>query len=283
MVVFGGIGSGTFPIPVPLNDVWTLSLAGSPAWTQLVPSGTLPVGRTRHTAIYDPVRDRMVAFGGSSSTVDLNDVWALALAGSPMWTKLAPAGTLPAVRAEHTAIYDPVRDRMVVFGGDSNHGKEVWALSLAGGTAWSALASAGTLPNNFLGHTAIYDPVRDRMVAYGTFTENPVWALRWTPSLSVPGDGVSRLFELAPPQPNPSRGETTVEFDLGAPGRVVLDVFDAQGRRVKRIADEWFAAGRHTSAWRGDDERGHALGSGVYFIRMQVGRVEVTRHTVRVR
>jgi len=65
--------------------------------------------------------------------------------------------------------------------------------------------------------------------------------------------------------------------------RVVLDVFDAHGRRVKRIADGWLPAGRHASTWRGDDDRGHALGSGVYFIRMQGGGYQATRRTVRVR
>lgn len=52
---------------------------------------------------------------------------------------------------------------------------------------------------------------------------------------------------------------------------------------MKRIADEWFAAGPHVSTWRGDDERERAVVSGVYFIRMQVGGVQATRRVVRVR
>ena len=75
-----------------------------------------PSGRSEHTAIYDPVRDRMVVFGGYDGTLR-NDVWALSLSGSPAWSALAPAGSPPSARYGHTAIYDPVRDRMVVFGG----------------------------------------------------------------------------------------------------------------------------------------------------------------------
>jgi hypothetical protein len=137
--------------------------------------------------------------------------------------------------------------------------------------------------------TAIYDPVRDRMVVFGGYDggnrRNDVWALGWASPVSVPGYGESlpRRFELAPPRPNPSRGQVAVDFALGEPTRVVLDVFDAQGRRVKRIADEWFAAGRHVSTWRGDDDRGRALGSGVYIIRMEGGGLQATCRTVRVR
>ena len=104
----------------------------------------------------------------------------------------------------------------------------------------------------------------------------------WVAPGSVPGTLPGR-FELAPLRPNPSQGETFVDFELVVPSRVVLDVFDAQGRRVKRIADEWFTAGHNVSTWRGDDQDGRALESGVYFIRMQVGVFQATRRTVRVR
>jgi hypothetical protein len=177
MVVFGGYGSGY------LNDVWVLSLAGTPVWTQLTPSGTPPGARDAHSAIYDPVRDRMVVFGGSSSGSGLNDVWALSLAGTPAWTQLTPSGTPPGGRWGHGAIYDPVRDRMVVFGGyGSGYLNDVWALSLAGTPAWTQLAPSGTPPNARRYHSAIYDPVRDRMVVFGGYggsnsNRNDVWAL----------------------------------------------------------------------------------------------------------
>jgi hypothetical protein len=38
-----------------------------------------------------------------------------------------------------------------------------------------------------------------------------------------------------------------------------------------------------TSTWRGDDDCGHGLESGVYFIRMQGAGVLATRRVVRVR
>src|SRR5688572_20925777 len=55
-----------------------------------------------------------------------------ARAGSPVWSALSPAGSSPSARYYHAVIHDPVRDRMVVFGGWNgiSYGSNVWALSL---------------------------------------------------------------------------------------------------------------------------------------------------------
>src|SRR5439155_1672447 len=152
-----------------LNDVWALSLTGSPAWTQLTPAGSPPSARDYHAAIYDPVRDRIVIFGGYDGSY-VNDVWVLSLAGGPTWTHVNPVGTPPSARHWPTAIYDPVRDRIVVFVGYSTYAlNDVWELSLAGGPVWTDLTPAGTPPSARYSHTAICDPVSDRMVVYGGY------------------------------------------------------------------------------------------------------------------
>ena len=165
MVVFGGAGDD----PPARNDVWALSLASSPAWTELTPAGSLPHVRNRHSAIYDPVRDRMVVFGGFGNAGQVNDVWALTLSGTPAWSKLAPTGTPPIPRWGHTGTYDSIRDRLVVFGGNAEFGPlgDVWALTLSGTPAWSELIPNGTPPVERHGHTAVYDPMRDRLVVFG--------------------------------------------------------------------------------------------------------------------
>jgi hypothetical protein len=77
MVVFGG--SSTAGI---VNDVWKLSHAdgtgGTPAWTQVSPTGTPPVARYAHSAVYNAANNRMVVFGGGLvSGALLNDTWVL--------------------------------------------------------------------------------------------------------------------------------------------------------------------------------------------------------------
>ncbi|TPW10420.1 MAG: hypothetical protein FD129_1915, partial [bacterium] len=194
MVVFGGLDSTL----TPHNQVRALSLSGTPAWNALTPTGTPPPARYDHTAIYDPVRDRMVVYGGINSVfAPIGDVWTLSLSGTPAWTAITPTGTPPSPRGSHSAIYDPVRDRMVVFGGTDN---QVWALSLSGPPAWSQITPAGT--PLLIGHTAIYDPVRDRMVVFGghdleagynlvqamSLSGTPTWSVLNPAGASVPGN-----------------------------------------------------------------------------------------------
>src|SRR5204863_1309331 len=132
-LVFGGAKMFGLTV-IQFNDVWAMSLAPSPAWTPLAPTGTKPAARHGHTTIYDPVRDRLVVFGGRDVIGLRNDVWELSLSGAPAWTQLAPSGTPPTARGDASAIYDPVRDRMIVFGGfDGKPGwdGDVWELTFS--------------------------------------------------------------------------------------------------------------------------------------------------------
>ncbi len=76
-----------------------------------------PGPRGWHAAIYDPVRDRMVVFGGTNGPTTFGDVWALSLGDTAAWTQLSPAGAGPGARSTLSAIYDAPRDRIVFYGG----------------------------------------------------------------------------------------------------------------------------------------------------------------------
>jgi hypothetical protein len=274
MVIFGG-NYLWYQSSTNLNDVWALSLAGTPAWTQLTPSAGTPSARYDHSAIYDHVRERMVVFGGSDDSGLLNEVWALPLAGTPAWTQLTPSGTPPSTRRGHSAIYDQMRDRMVVFGGRDLSGplNDVWALSLAGTPAWTQLTPSGAPPNAREGHRAIYDPVRDRMVGSGgsssPYCSDVWWALEWNPTAAVDDPETQPLISgLRPPVPNPTRGTTAVSFSLAQAGRVQLGIYDVSGRLVRKLVDGERHAGVETVVWNGTAESGARLQAGVYFVRL---------------
>jgi len=168
MVVFGGRDSSG-----DLNDVWTLSLGVVSTWTKLSPVGVPPAAREGHSAMYDPIAARMIVFGGGSPSGVLNDVWALSLDAAPTWTKLSPAGGPPAAREGHSAIYEPALGSMVVFGGDDGWGGDVlgdfWALSLGGSPTWTVLDPGNASEWGRSCHSAVRDPVRDRMVVFGGY------------------------------------------------------------------------------------------------------------------
>ena len=83
MIVFGG-DSGSR-----LNDVWVLSDSrGAWAWASPAVSGTAPLARLSHSAVWDAANGRMILFGGSSPSSQ-NDTWTLrGSAGAFFWHPL---------------------------------------------------------------------------------------------------------------------------------------------------------------------------------------------------
>jgi Galactose oxidase, central domain len=74
LIVFGGSPGN--------NDVWVLSNAnghgGTPTWTELFPSGSLPPPRGTTSTIYDPKSNRLTIFSGEDSSGNvLQDAWVL--------------------------------------------------------------------------------------------------------------------------------------------------------------------------------------------------------------
>ena len=297
MLVFGGTdASGNAR-----GDLTQLSLDGTPAWTTLHPAGG-PNGRWAPSAVYDPFRGRMLVFGGSDSlygSLD-NDVWALNLPGMT-WTHLAPTGTPPPGRLQHTAVFDTRRNRMLVTGGTvaSGDARDVWELNCAPATpVWTRLAptltALGTPIGRYL-HAAVYDSTGDRMVLYGglmppigifgsPYPLKDLWALQFDFSNATAAVGPARTlaeFAVSEPAPNPSHGVTRLSFEIAQAGRVRAEIFDITGRRVATLADGPMAPGRHDLAWDGR-AGGTLVHPGLYFARIEANGHSASRRLLRV-
>src|SRR6185295_7620522 len=115
----------------PLGDVYAMSLGATPAWTKLTPGGTPPAARFAGAVIMDPARSRMVISGGTDFDQYFGDTFALTFSGATgaTWTMLSIPGA-PSARSDHKAVYDPIGDRLVFFGGQNLGGllHETWAL-----------------------------------------------------------------------------------------------------------------------------------------------------------
>lgn len=166
VLVFGGAHSG-FPYS---NDVWVLTLTPTLEWRLLSTGGGSPPARRDQTTTYDPVRDRLIVCDGQSQIGTLQDVWALSLSPQPVWNLLMPTGTAPAARYGHSAVYDPLRDRILYFSGRTGSGvwiNDLWGLSLSGTPAWSVVAGPGSGTSGRRGAAACYDSRRDRLLVFG--------------------------------------------------------------------------------------------------------------------
>jgi len=84
--------------------------------------------------------------------------------------------------------------------------------------------------------------------------------------------------------PNPFNPTTTIPFGLSNNGRVRLEIFDILGQRVRVLfADERLAAGHHAVVWRGLDEEGRDVASGLYFYQLKAGGLVHSRSLLLLR
>ncbi len=87
-------------------------------------------------------------------------------------------------------------------------------------------------------------------------------------SSGAPAPGLPTRPVLAGNFPNPCNPGTTIRFRLPRALSARLDLFAADGTRVRALAAGDFAAGDHDLFWDGRDEQGRDVASGTYLLRL---------------
>ncbi|MCA8970583.1 MAG: hypothetical protein KDC95_12390 [Planctomycetes bacterium] len=161
-VLFGGrLGIGSLP----MADTW--ERIGGTNWIQRSPT-TSPTAVTDHGMIYDSNRNRTVLFGGYTSMGSLyfpatpsNETWEY---DGTNWAQITTPSKPPA-RADFGMALDPVRNRVVVFGGydGRSHLADTWEYD---GSSWR-LFTPPTSPLARSGCAMAFDPSRGRVVLHG--------------------------------------------------------------------------------------------------------------------
>lgn len=175
LVFFGGNTAVAMACNVPgpsLSDqVWAFHLDCN-SWEELLPA-TRPTPRARAGYAWDGTRNRMLLFAGrerpSGSYRNLNDLWAYDLA-SDVFSQLQTTGTPPPPRSSPVMVVDAVKDRLVVFGGNTSTSSltltgtdDMYALDLQ--TLLWSLLEVPNRPSERLYHSAVV--VGREMVVYG--------------------------------------------------------------------------------------------------------------------
>ena len=241
-----------------MDDCWGLSLSSSSRsiWTNLNPSGTVPPARWGATYVYDDLNDEMVTFGGGDNvSTYFNTTYFLSLpngGGASSWVTKTISGTPPTGRFAATAVYDPGRDRMIVFGGlnGSTYYNNTYALTLpsSGNPTWTLLAPTGTLPGTRRGQVAVYDPDRGdsvaRMIIFGGWNGSTHYNDVWELTLPASGDGV--WTQLSPTGTLP-----LIRRTIGAAYDSVNDQMIIMGGRdtTQFFGDTWALALGSSTAW----------------------------------
>ncbi|MBD3221488.1 M28 family peptidase, partial [bacterium] len=103
--------------------------------------------------------------------------------------------------------------------------------------------------------------------AAGTLADVAGLTATTTPAPDTPQAAVATLSAY----PNPFNPRVTVAFAVAAPTAGELAVYDLMGRKVRTLASGVFLAGEQAVTWDGVDERGRAVPSGVYMVRLRTG------------
>jgi hypothetical protein len=181
VVLFGGFqapGEDGFDY-VTENDTWEYD--GS-TWTRVVDTSVLPgaiPGRQTASMAYDPVRGVTVMFGGfyadntHQNDGTLSDTWEW---NGSTWTQKANG---PGPRIKGQMVWDPDRQRILLYGGrvgGSAQANDLWEWD---GTTWTQRSPSGDLPPGNELATAAYDPGRKALVVQTATTTNPPVGQTW--------------------------------------------------------------------------------------------------------
>lgn len=158
LILFGGfvpVGSDWSEVA----DTWSWNASG---WVERSPR-TVPPARGGARIAFDTIRDRLVLHGGErrSQPTWFDDTWEW---DGVDWTRITTSVSPPA-RGGHAMGYDPVRRRVVVFGGAAGpvNFDDTWEYD---GTSWSRV-SVRSSPSARTGARMAYSPVLHGLVMYG--------------------------------------------------------------------------------------------------------------------
>jgi hypothetical protein len=151
----------------PLNETWTWD---GMAWSKAAESG--PPARIHHAMAFDPVRKRVVLFGGRGGAESLNDTWEW---DGSTWRGFTAAS--PSARDGMRMAFDPVSGSVLLFGGTTSSFDalgDTWAWN---GSTWTHLATDGPPARGY--HAMAPDPVRKRVVLFGGSAGNTIFDDTW--------------------------------------------------------------------------------------------------------
>ena len=156
--LFGGYSAGGDH----LSDTWEWN---GTTWTVKFET---PNQRTGAGHAYDPVRQKLVVFGGTPG--DGTDTWTY---DGTRWLRLFPA-TSPVGRHSHAMTFDVARGKIILFGGyrtsTGAHLNDTWEWN---GTTWTQ-RNTSPAPKARRNHGLAYDSVRQRVVLFGGYDEASV-------------------------------------------------------------------------------------------------------------
>ena len=111
-------------------------------------------------------------------------------------------------------------------------------------------------------------------------------------TFSIPGSGLNEemieFLEKVPIKflknyPNPFNPETTISFELNQQGQTLVEIYNVKGQKVKTLLNDELETGVHNLVWKGMDEQGQQLASGMYFYKVKVNKEEKINKMIMIK
>lgn len=150
------------------------------------------------------------------------------------------------------------------------------AVTLTGSHNWSSAAENSNNENTLIVHD--FDLANQYLQEFAA----RYYQFGGTDSLTVSVEqlegGLPGSVSLSQNAPNPFRDRTSIVYAIPVAQHVVLALYDVQGREVRKLVNTWQAPGRYRV-----ELGAKQLATGVYFCRLEVGRVIQQRKLLLLR
>jgi N-acetylneuraminic acid mutarotase len=214
-ILFGGWNEGVGL----MNDTWVYD-SQSNQWVNVSPSIS-PALRQSQAMCYDPIFHKVILFGGYRSVgPHFNDTWAFDYL-SNSWTELHPT-TSPSGRYGARMVYDPINQRIFLFGGRTTTPQnDVWVYYY-GNNTWVELSTTNN-PGTRYWHGMVYDSHYHKVIVFGgRHTGAPGDALEDTWIFNPSTNAWSEVFPSSHPS---NRMEPAMVYDPSTQKEVLFGGF----------------------------------------------------------
>jgi len=96
------------------------------------------------------------------------------------------------------------------------------------------------------------------------------------PEVEVDEEALPAEFSLSRNYPNPFNAQTRIDYTLPEESNVLLIIYNSLGQKVRELVNEFQPAGYYHVVWNGVNASGEAVGSGIYFYRLQAESMQLT-------
>jgi N-acetylneuraminic acid mutarotase len=145
------------------NDIWLYD-SQSNQWTEVFPLVS-PDSRQSHAMCYDPEYRKIIMFGGYRESVfNFDDTWVYDYSIN-LWTELHPT-IRPSARYGAKMVYDPINQRIILFGGRNTTILDDTWVYYYGNNTWMELTTTGN-PDTRYWHGMVYDSDMNKVIVFG--------------------------------------------------------------------------------------------------------------------